>query len=57
MVEWNAVTSGFYEEELELLRRQVRSRVKAASQGRSAGIGVAALERRLQGLREEDDDE
>ena len=45
------------EEELEQLRRQVRARVKAASWGnQGAGTGVAALERRLRGLRDEEDD-
>lgn len=45
------------EEEIEQLRRQVRARVKAASWGsEGAGTGVAALERRLRGLRDDDDD-
>ena len=44
------------EEELEQLRRQVRARVKAASWGNQRGTGVAALERRLRGLRDEEDD-
>jgi hypothetical protein len=46
------------EEEIEQLRRQVRARVKAASWGsEGAGTGVAALERRLRGLRGDDDDD
>jgi hypothetical protein len=40
------------EEELEQLRRQVRERVRATSNRSGAGIGVAALERRLRGERD-----
>ena len=46
------------EEEIEQLRKQVRARVQAASRGggKAKGTGVAALEKRLAGIRDDDDD-